>query len=318
MQPTALILGAGFSKWAAGLPVAEGLFDFRITPLNIGEQRRLARLSGEKERWDEANPGGMAEEFVAQMIRTTDRTRRALLWYLTRRLSEPFIGTMLGGRQTLMIDDARSGKLRGVQRIQRFLRNVAQAPLSGVVTSNYDLLIEYALGTSAFNYGAKGEVLYGRGKNPTFPWQGAWPMLRGDLPLAKIHGSISWSDNTRYTDGRCGLRGDALIVPPHAGKQRPPVLQATWKLAESILRASFKALVFGFGFNPYDAPLLTLLARGGKQLKAVLLIDVAPKADAARRLWPTAEISTCNPPPGGNGLVRAWIKNQYAIDPRRK
>lgn len=315
VQPTVLMLGAGFSKWAAGLPVAQCLFDFRITPLNAGEERRLDLLRREKAHWDSKNPDGLAERFVAQMIRATDRARRAVLWYITRRLSEPFIAPMSGGRQALMIDDARSRNLRSVQRVQRFLQKVAWTPLSGVVTPNYDLLVEYALGTAGFNYGEKGEVLYGRGKNPSFPWQGAWPVLSGDLPIAKIHGSISWDSKTRYTDGRCGVRGNALIVPPHAGKRRPPVLQRTWRLADSILRSSCKAIVFGFAFNSYDGPLLRLLAKGGSQLKSVLIVDVAPKADTARSLWPQAEISTCPPPPAGDRLIAAWVKNLYALGP---
>jgi hypothetical protein len=74
VQPTALILGAGFSRWAAKLPVAEGLFDFRIMPLNASEKRKLLRLKSEKERWDNGNPGGLAEQFIAAiMTGLTDR-----------------------------------------------------------------------------------------------------------------------------------------------------------------------------------------------------------------------------------------------------
>ncbi len=312
VQPTALVIGAGFSKWAVGLPVAEGLFDFRITPRNATEHGRIVRLKAEKRRWDDSHRGGLAEQFVADMLQKTDRTHKTVLWYVTRRLSEPFLASILGGLQTLMIDDARAKTLRGVQRVQRFLQKITTSPISGIVTANYDLLVEYALGTQAFNYGTKGEILQGRGKNPMFPWQGARPALCGDLPIAKIHGSVSWTKNTRFTDGRCGLRGDALIVPPHAGKIQPAVLQRTWQLAESILRPSFKAIVFGFGFNSYDDQLLNLLAKGGSRLKAVLLVDVVPKVDAAQRLWPSAQITTCDPPPRGDRVIASWIKNRYS------
>src|ERR1039457_4703160 len=274
VQPTALVIGAGFSKWAAGLPVAEGLFDFRITPIKATEQGLIDRLKAEKRGWDDDNRDGLAEQFIAHMLRKTNRTHRTVLWYVTRRLSEPFVASILGGRQTLMIDDSRSKTLLGVRRVQRFLQRIARSPISGIVTANYDLLLEYALGTQFFNYGTKGEILHGRGKNPMFPWQGAHPVLCGDLPIAKIHGSVSWTASTRYTDGRCGLRGDALVVPPHTEKSRPAVLQRTWQLAGSISRPSFKAIVFGFGFNSYDDQFLSLLAAGGRQLKAVLLIDV--------------------------------------------
>jgi hypothetical protein len=312
-QPTALVIGAGFSKWAAGLPIAEGLFDFRITPLDTTEQRRIDRLKAEKRHRDDDNRAGLAEQFVAYMLQKTDRTHKTVLWYVTRRLSEPFVASILGGRQTLMIDDARARTLRGVQRVQRFLEKFSASPISGIVTANYDLLLEYALGTQAFNYGTKGEILQGRGKNPMFPWQSARPVLCGDLPIAKIHGSVSWTESARFTDGRCGLRGDALIVPPHADKIRPAVLEQTWHLAESILRPSFKALVFGFGFNSYDDQLLSLLAAGGRQLKDVLLVDVAPKVEAAQKLWPSAQITTCFPPPRGDRAIAAWIYSRYVL-----
>ena len=37
----ALFLGAGFSKWAANLPVASELFDFAIHPFGVREERKL-------------------------------------------------------------------------------------------------------------------------------------------------------------------------------------------------------------------------------------------------------------------------------------
>ena len=313
VQPTALILGAGFSRWATGLPVAETLFDFRITPLNSAENGRLARLREAKRRWNSDNPGGLAEQFVAHMLQVGERNRRIVLWYLTRRLSEPFIATVLGGRQTLMIDDSRAGSLRGVRRAHRFLERLSVSPISGIVTPNYDVLVEYALGTRGFDYGTTGEVLYGRGKNPVFPWQGAWPVLCGDLPIAKIHGSLSWTEDTKYTDARCGLRGNALIVPPHAGKGQPQMLEQTRHLAERILNSSFRAIVFGFGFNSYDEHLLSLFAHGGRHLRDVLIIDVAPNAEAAKKVWPDARISTSAPPPRGDRDIAVWIQNRHAV-----
>ncbi len=40
----ALLLGAGFSKWAACLPLASQLFDFSIDPFGIREERKLQRV----------------------------------------------------------------------------------------------------------------------------------------------------------------------------------------------------------------------------------------------------------------------------------
>jgi hypothetical protein len=314
VRPTALILGAGFSKWAGNLPVAQQLFDFHLSVLNEREQRRLSFLKKTRADWDRSHADGQAEHFIKDMLRTSERHRRTVLWYLTRRLSDPFIARISGGRQVLMIDDKRARILRGVKRATKFFEMVAWNPLAGVVTPNYDLLVEYALGTQGFHYGHIGEVLNGRGKNPLFPWQGAYPILTGQLPLAKIHGSISWDHNSHYTDGRCGIRGNALIVPPYPNKPRPPALRHAWELAESILESASKLIVFGFGFNPYDKALLGLLARAGRNSKSVLLIDVYPKIDSARELWPNAQILSCPPLPKGNALLRQWLENLYTTN----
>ena len=74
--------------------------------------------------------------------------------------------------------------------------------------------------------------------------------------------------------------------------------------------------MFGFGFNSYDGPLLRLLAVGGSQFKAVLIVDIDAKLDAARGLWPGADITACPPPPAGNRAIAAWVKNLFAIERR--
>ena len=57
--------------------------------------------------------------------------------------------------------------------------------VGGIVTLNYDLLVEYALGSRGFNYGAIGEVLRGRGPYPVSLWRNP-VALSGRIPLAKL------------------------------------------------------------------------------------------------------------------------------------
>ncbi len=308
MEKVSLILGAGFSKRAANLPVLKQLFDWRVRPRNTREQRRIGFIRSMRELWESKTRGDRhPERFVSHMLRFSDRSRRAILWYITRRLSDPFIATILGGMQVLMIDDRRAGQHRGVARTRRFLQHFRGVQICGIVTPNYDLLVEYALGTRGFNYGKVGEVLSGRGKNPIFPWQGAWPRLNGTVRLAKLHGSTSWDSKNRYTDGRCGLRGNALIVLPEHRKLVPGSLRSTWDLAESILDSSQKAIVFGFSFSPYDRALLALLKRGGRNLESVLLVDVEPKVSGARAVFPSVKITCCPPPPFGLDRIKSWL-----------
>ena len=43
-QGLAVLLGAGFSEWAAGLPIPSELFDFAVQPFGTRETSRLAPI----------------------------------------------------------------------------------------------------------------------------------------------------------------------------------------------------------------------------------------------------------------------------------
>ena len=306
----ALLLGAGFSKWAADLPLGSQLFDFAIEPSGVRERRRLERLIGLKDEWDARNPAGLAEQFIADVLLSQDvRSRKDVLWYVVRRLSEPYIWQEWHSgrprRHVLMIDENRKWDRPGVRAAARFITRCG-LQLAGIITLNYDLLVEYALGSQGFNYGIVGEVLQGRGPYPVSQWRSP-VTLRGDLPVAKLHGSISWDADGRYTDGRRGLSGKALIVAPTPEKQPPTELGDQWELSSAILGRTSRMIVFGFAFNEYDQAVLTHLAEEGKNLVDVAIVDVCPRGDAAARVWPGARVRSCQPPPGGSDDLRAWL-----------
>ena len=102
-----LLFGAGFSKWAINLPVGKELFDFTITPWKT-EQKKLKKVKLLKKAWDDSNPRGLAEQFISHALTLEEADRRAVLWYVVRRLSVPFVweeyhsGRMR--RHILMID----------------------------------------------------------------------------------------------------------------------------------------------------------------------------------------------------------------------
>ena len=50
------------------------------------------------------------------------------------------------------LSENRKFKINGIKKARRFLTTVSIL-LNGIVTTNYDLVIEYALGTKEFNYG---------------------------------------------------------------------------------------------------------------------------------------------------------------------
>jgi len=200
-----------------------------------------------------------------------------------------------------VIDESRAPKPGAA-----LITSMACSACSGIVTTNYDMIVEYALTTRGFNYGSPGERLVGRGPYPVSQWQNP-VILRGSTPLAKIHGSISWDHGARYTDGRRALTGNALIVAPTPEKQPPGELVTVWALAERILRQADRLLVFGFAFNPYDLAVLRLLRDAGEKLRDVLLVDIDPPVQRAAELWPDADVQATPPPPAGSDAIAAWL-----------
>lgn len=305
----ALFLGAGFSAWAAGLPVAANLFDFSITPFGPREDQKLNAVRTAWETWATANRRAHSEHFIAWALAQDPGVCDGVLWYVTRRLSDPYIWQEWHAgktrRHVLMIDENRKLKRPGVMRAKDFL--FALCPLAGILTTNYDLLLEYALGTESFNYGIVGETLTGRGPYPVSQWRNP-VTLRGLLPLAKLHGSISWDVGARYTDGRRGLTGKALIVAPTPEKIPPDALTREWQLGAQVLRETTHLISFGFGFNPYDEALLSYLSEHGTNIKYVTLVDICPNRERATTIWPKAEVNVVLPPREDQD-VRAWTRD---------
>ena len=226
----ALLLGAGFSSWAADLPVAKDLFDFNIKGFGPVETRKLKMVEELKRDWDQDNPGAYAEKFVAHALTLPARERDQVLWYIGRRLTDPFIWyseSVRTRRYPLSIDEAEMFRHPAVKKARAFLDAFSKGwALSGIVTPNYDLVPEYALGSRRFNYGRPGERLVGRGRHHR---EGRPVLAQGPVRIAKVHGSLSWSpDGMRYAECRRGITGGALIVAPAPEKEMPKVLAPEW------------------------------------------------------------------------------------------
>jgi len=111
-----LLIGAGFSKWSMNLPVISQLFDFDVSLTNPREIHRLELLRNLKEEWDKSNPNTNNELFIWDCLSRGIHIPKRLIWYISRRLSEPFISTILGGRQAFMIDDSRRLEIDGIKK----------------------------------------------------------------------------------------------------------------------------------------------------------------------------------------------------------
>jgi hypothetical protein len=309
-----LFLGAGFSKWSANLPLSKELFKFDITLFGNKEQKKFARIRSLKTEWDKNNPNGSAEEFISIILKNRKEDREILLWYITRVLSDPYIfyDRYLGriNRHVLMIDENRKNSCAGVEIVRNFVNHFMMEKL-GIITTNYDLLLEYALGTKLFNYGLFGESLIGRGPYPVSQWKNP-VTLKGKIPLLKLHGSLSWGiDGKHYTDGRRGITGNALIIAPTPEKTPPLLLKSIWDLSKEILKETNLLIVFGFAFNPYDEAILTHLKTSSDEIKKVAIIDINHLESNAMKIWPNADILSFPPPPTDKTSLSMWFQTFF-------
>ncbi|MDH5647872.1 MAG: hypothetical protein OEZ01_17810 [Candidatus Heimdallarchaeota archaeon] len=303
----ALFLGAGFSKWASRLPIASQLFDFKIFSTSKSDQRKLNLIQNDFKKWRADHPKSNIEEFISWCICKSSYRKSRVIWYISRRLSEPFMTKIQGSFSPLMFDEQAAKIHAGVIKAKKFLDIFKDRKLSGILSCNYDTLVECALGTTGFNYGKINEKLYGRGHNPSFPWQFSHCAATGNIMLAKLHGSLSWDNEKKHTSGKPGRSGNALIIAPTPEKKPPKELIDVWKTGERILKKTFYMVIFGFAFNPYDKALLDYLKKFGKKTTELLIIDPYPNNTAAEHIWPNANIVSINPVSGVYPGLKSWL-----------
>ncbi|MFX4000024.1 hypothetical protein ACJBY3_11020, partial [Streptococcus suis] len=71
-----------------------------------------------------------------------------------------------GSYSAAMFDERVVRENEKIVVLKQFFEKLKVFGLSGIITCNYDTIVECALGTSGFNYGVVGEQLRGRGINP--------------------------------------------------------------------------------------------------------------------------------------------------------
>jgi hypothetical protein len=241
-----------------------------MQPDNAIEERRLSRLKVEYDSWLSSHPSEHAEVFI-KFSQDTNKGFNLVNWYITRRLAEPFI-VKSGRRYTWYINSYHPGRNEGIAKAQTLinaLRSAAPSRKLGIVTTNYDLILEYCLGTRDFNYGVPNEQI---GFTP-YPYPR--PLhVTGDVQISKLHGSISWSETAKFPDSRLGLSGKCLIVPPVAEKTAPPLLKCQWQFAKKALTECDRLVVFGFSFNEQDAAIRRFLSQSVPTKSKIILVDV--------------------------------------------
>lgn len=87
-------MGAGFSKWCINLPLVNELFDFQGN-FWTQESRKIEKLERVYINWKKKNISKTNEHFIAEVLNpengSLNRFSDELLFYISRRLTEPFI-----------------------------------------------------------------------------------------------------------------------------------------------------------------------------------------------------------------------------------
>ncbi len=157
-----------------------------------------------------------------------------------------------------------------------------------------------------FNYGFGPEALAGRALDPGRSY------VAGQVPLLKLHGSVSWSvergELVKYHDCRPAIRGDPAIVAPIVGKTVPHYLRQTWRVAGSCLVSASTWIVIGYSLPTYDQLVRELLLAAATPATTVHVLDPDPAAaQRFQALLPKADVHAHAGLPGGTEAVRAVL-----------
>jgi hypothetical protein len=308
-KKTAVIVGAGFS-YVAGLPLAQDLFAGDVFASSRAAGVRYQRVLRAWEAWSATHDGG-PEQFLSEVYRTDPNGRVPWLW------AAEFVAAVLA---TPRAQDQGAFQFRYAGRITRPVNApihsafwdvvLSSFDVAGVVTTNYDILVERGLRhrcttrppRPGFYYGGlpKPQIL----KGAALPFSAQQPLslieLGGGVPVYKLHGSLNWGTDSGqlviYQDLRPAFRrgGDARIVPPVEEKKAPEWLSGVWQGARKVLERASTWIVCGYSLPEYDVAVRELFSEAGleRRVTTILLIDpfAASIADRWRAVAPDAEI----------------------------
>ena len=297
----AVILGAGWSV-PAGLPLASALFDGDLQVGSLAAYRRISRVQAAYETWAERQADPKAEIFLRECY---ESQWYPVPWphvveYVQARLASPIYGDSRS-RTNLRYGQRVINRTYCRQHENFWLDLLQRVELSGVITTNYDLLAERSLRHRAmkrpplpgFYYAGlpKPQTTLGQSQPWTVQDRRDRTTLTGTIPLAKLHGSLNWAIEDGkpiiiYQDTRAAFRrgGTATIVPPIPEKQPPALLTPVWDAAQELLTDADVWIVVGYSLPEYDRGIRDLFNRSaGAKLRILELRD--PYAEQLQGRW---------------------------------
>jgi hypothetical protein len=279
-----IFLGAGFS-YVGYVPLASQLFNEEPEVDRISRQRLVGRVLKGWEAWNQKH-GGAPEEYLAFLQTHGGRSWLDAVWYVALVIALK-MGNLeyVGMKPTITRHNIN--RTSQVPIHETFWSTIFKRTNDvTVLTTNYDILAERGLRymprprvhRPGFHYGFGVEALAGGGYPSYSHIQKI--AVSGNVPLLKLHGSVSWSYREgkliRYHDCRPAIRGDAAIVAPVTQKTLPEYLQPFWHRAADALASSNIWIFVGYSLPEYDRLIRDLLWENRKHNPTVHVFDPDP------------------------------------------
>lgn len=327
-----IFLGAGFGR-VADLPLARNIFD-DIPEMDRFNRKDLGRRVHERwQRWH-ATHGGTAEQYLADLQLRPRQwgtlESRSIEWKEAVQLVGLNIATRMGQVNRGNYQGIRHHdvfRATGIPAYESFWDEIFRRTTQvAVVTTNYDILAERGIRAvphqpgkyrvrPGFNYGIPNERLEVR--RGAFTSLKGEPVLRGSVPIFKLHGSVNWLESStgvkHYSDCWPAIYSTPALVAPVQGKQIPPWATQTWDAARRALEQSDDWLFIGYSLPPYDTAVADLLHFSADHAPRVHLMD--PKRSVMQRfqrLLPRTKVRNYGLFPAGlDRFLSVWSPSDY-------
>jgi hypothetical protein len=287
-----LIAGAGFSaQW--GLPLGEQIMDMtRLKMANLPGKWQRDLLPPVASAWhaSRSQHQGRPDKF-GRLLQKGDLTLsfEDYVRFLALRFSEHHWRVGTSHETKWGTGDHIRKQKTPPDAYRLFVQALKSINLTGIVTTNYDIVFEKILGPTpngrlgGFHYGTPGEKLKGR-----HPERGGHsylaPPLAGAIPLLKLHGSLNLQLNddgtlTHFVDCRPsrGMKYKPVLIPPGDTTPRR-ALNPTWQEARRLLNAASTWIICGYSLPDDDDDVRGLLSRSTEHLRRVVILDLVPAA----------------------------------------
>ena len=282
-SPVAVILGAGFSA-GAGVPLANRLLDGRPDVDRVTRQRLVHRVVARWATW-QSRTGGTTEEYLAELERADQAAFRDAVWFVGLAVALQMGQLKFVGANLTIIK--HNLDRRSFPELETFWDILFGALTDvSVVTTNFDILAERGLRhvprprakRPGFHYGFGPESFAGGGYPSYAHIQKIGAV--GNVPLFKLHGSVSWSvrdgELVKYHDCRPAIRGNPAIVAPLVEKTVPEYLRPIWAAACQHLARARTWVVVGYSLPWYDKAVGSLFEEATRSDTTIHVFDPDP------------------------------------------